>query len=82
MERGSIYPSWRYHRDGRSVLCEGPEQDEQLGSNWSDRDIRDFSPKAPISVENSVENVDVSEKPALVPTSDGVGTPKKRKPKA
>jgi hypothetical protein len=77
MERGSIYPSWRYHKTEPPVLCENAEQDAALGSNWSDKDIREISPNEPLSTENSVENLDLSEKTDLVPTSDAVG-PKKR----
>lgn len=39
MERGSIYPSWRYHADGRSQLCKDAAQDAEL-SDWSDDDVR------------------------------------------
>lgn len=39
-ERGSIYPSWRYHPDGRSTLCTSPDEDDALGEEWSDRDVR------------------------------------------
>lgn len=40
MERGSIYPSWRYHPDGSAVLCHDAKQDAELGDAWSDRDVR------------------------------------------
>jgi hypothetical protein len=39
MERGSIYPSWRYHVDGRSVKCLDASQDADL-ADWSDEDVR------------------------------------------
>lgn len=43
MDRGSIYPSWRYHADGRSELCLTPERDAEMGADWSDKDIRQTS---------------------------------------
>lgn len=39
MMRGAIYPSWRYHVDGRSVLCADASQDADL-TDWSDADVR------------------------------------------
>jgi hypothetical protein len=56
MERGSIYPSWRYHKTEPPVLCEGPEQDAQLGDEWSDEDIREFgAPQTDAPAEAPVE---------------------------
>lgn len=51
MERGSIYPSWRYHADGRSTLCLTRAQDAELGNDWSDADIRGSHPDAPVVEE-------------------------------
>ena len=39
MERGTIYPSWRYHTDGRSLLCRDAAHDAEL-ADWSDDDVR------------------------------------------
>lgn len=40
MKRGSIYPSWRYHATEPPVLCQSADQDDALGADWSDEDIR------------------------------------------
>lgn len=48
MERGSIYPSWRYHADGRAELCLTPARDEEMGADWSDADIRLIGDRAPV----------------------------------
>lgn len=40
MERGSLYPSWRYHPDGRSQLVTTADQDAALTPDWSDADVR------------------------------------------
>ena len=60
MERGSIYPSWRYHKSLGSVLCTGPEHDKELGDEWSDEDIREFG--APADPVESVEAVEEPKK--------------------
>ena len=49
MIRGSLYPSWRYHADGRSELCLTPEEDVEMGADWSDEDIRLIGDRAPIN---------------------------------
>ena len=36
MERGSIYPSWRYHRTEKPELCHTPERDTEMGDEWND----------------------------------------------
>lgn len=74
MERGSIYPSYRYHPDGRSVRCESKEQDAALGDEWSDKDVRGVS----IDTPSTDDTADV------VPPADGQDARKKRgrKPKA
>lgn len=36
MERGSIYPSWRFHPTFSPVLCLTAEQDAELGDDWAD----------------------------------------------
>lgn len=50
MARGDIYPSWRYHRTDKPVICQNAEQDAQLGDEWSDEDIRVFG-AAPAPVD-------------------------------
>jgi len=49
MERGSIYPSWRYHVDGRSLLCKDAAQDAEL-EDWSDKDVRWQAPRNGVPV--------------------------------
>ena len=80
MERGTIYPSWRYHVDGRSVLCRDAAQDADL-EDWSDADVRDFSPKQPISTHVNAKKVGFDAHVDLVPTPDGVGTTHAPEPK-
>lgn len=36
MERGTIYPSWRYHRTADPVLCNDAAHDAELGDEWAD----------------------------------------------
>ena len=50
MKRGSIYPSWRYHKTDPPVLCADAAHDAELGDEWSDADIRDFT-SAPAAAE-------------------------------
>ena len=40
MERGTIYPSWRYHPSGQSRLIHHAAEDDALTPDWSDRDVR------------------------------------------
>lgn len=74
MKRGDIYPSWRYHATEPPVLCQDAEQDAQLGSEWSDADIRVFEAINGVPVLSDDEH----------PAGDIVDAPKKRgrKPKA
>ncbi len=44
MKRGTIYPSWRYHPDGRAELCLTEKRDEEMGAEWSDEDVRFTAP--------------------------------------
>ena len=44
MKRGSIYPSWRYHKTEPPVLCADAKHDAELGDEWSDEDIREVAP--------------------------------------
>lgn len=39
MERGSIYPSWRYHRTEEPVLCTDAAHDAELGDDWNDTNV-------------------------------------------
>jgi len=57
MERGSIYPSWRYHVDGRSLLCKDAAQDAEL-EDWSDKDVRGQVNGTPIDFDEVVVVVD------------------------
>lgn len=54
MERGSIYPSWRYHKTEAPELCRTPERDAEMGDDWSDADIRVF-PSSVNAQEPSLE---------------------------
>lgn len=47
MKRGSIYPSWRYHKTDPPVLCADAAHDAELGDEWSDEDIREVAPETP-----------------------------------
>lgn len=31
-----LFPSWRYHRDGRAVIVKNPDEDAHLGPGWAD----------------------------------------------
>jgi hypothetical protein len=77
MERGSIYPSWRYHKTEPPVLCEGPEQDAQLGDEWSDEDIREFGApqadapaEAPADEGGSMHDLSAKDAAALAADAD------------
>jgi hypothetical protein len=65
MERGSIYPSWRYHVDGRSVKCLDAAQDADL-EDWSDKDVRGQVNGTPIDFDETVE-VEVVPEPKRKP---------------
>lgn len=40
MKTESVFPSWRYHKTEPPLLCQTAEQAAKLGSEWSDKDIR------------------------------------------
>ncbi|MEN6537791.1 MAG: hypothetical protein ABFD89_29335 [Bryobacteraceae bacterium] len=31
-----LYPSWRFHADGRAVIVQDPEEESRLGPGWAD----------------------------------------------
>lgn len=64
MERGSIYPSWRYHTTEAPVLCLDAAQDAALGHDWSDEDIRVFPQAGDVAAETSIaEDAPTAEAP-------------------
>lgn len=56
MERGTIYPSWRYHKTHPPVLCNDAAHDAELGDEWNDTNVfpAEAEPVAP-SPEPEVE---------------------------
>lgn len=82
MERGSIYPSWRFHPDGRSALCLDAVQDNALGEAWSDADVRSHAgPEVTMAqaLESSAPAIDAAPDP---PVDDPTPQKRGRKPKA
>jgi hypothetical protein len=73
MERGSIYPSWRYHPDGRAELCLGKDRDDEMGAEWSDEDVR-------FTKINAGEPSPAPE-PEPEPSSDEVEPPRRGRPR-
>lgn len=72
MDRGSIYPSWRHHPSGKSVLIENKAQDDALEPEWSD----DSRVLEQAQKRNDVVVFDPPEEPTNGDTSEG--QPKKR----
>lgn len=83
MKRGEIFPSWRYHPDGRSTLCETAEQDALLGDEWSDDDVRSHAGPA-VTIYKALEGVSAPSATVADETADDLEPPKRRgrKPKA
>ena len=62
----SIYPSWRYHRNGKSMLVHHPDHEPQ-GSDWSATPFRQpaLEPKLPECCQKLKDKFDVAWKELL-----------------
>lgn len=76
-ERGSIYPSWRYHATEPPTLCLDAAHDARLGDDWSDKDIRVLN----VPAELNHTPIDFDEA-APAPMTDAPKKKPGRKPKA
>jgi hypothetical protein len=74
MERGSIYPSWRYHPSGASKLIRTVAEDAALEPEWSDADVRLSAAPEPVSAPVVSDTIE------LAVEQDSPVEPPKRKP--
>ena len=75
MERGSIYPSWRHHPSGKSMLVHSKEEDDALDPEWSDNS------RVLEQAQKPVNDVVVFDDPDAEPTGDETTTDEPKKPR-
>jgi len=68
MPEKKLFPSWRYHRDGRAVIVNDPDEAAALGSDWADTPAAFSGETGAAAPREAVEAAD--QIPAARPSGD------------